>query len=224
MLRPDPDEVMDYQWLLWPDLIATVERAPGLLSPWAVAQIRALSSSREAAWMRPAPAGLQDADVTATLASVSRLLSEQVDELALLWRELGGGQAAEVLPQDLPAWLDDLLQGGKRLRPAMCHWGYVAAGADIDGPRHAEMVRAATALELLHQFALLHDDVMDESDLRRGGLAAHRQAERWHADAGALGDRATFGRNLAVLLGDLALVQAHRLVAFAEPTAARALV
>ena len=99
----------------------------------------------------------------------------------------------------------------------MCHWGYVAAGADIGSPAHAEMVRAATALELLHQFALLHDDVMDESDLRRGGPAAHRQAERWHADAGALGDKAAFGRNLAVLLGDLALVQAHRLVASLGP-------
>ena len=64
---------------------------------------------------------------------------------------------------------------------------------------------------------LLHDDVMDESDLRRGGPAAHRQAEHWHADAGALGDRAAFGRNLAVLLGDLALVQAHRLVASLKP-------
>ena len=85
----------------------------------------------------------------------------------------------------------------------MCHWGYVAAGAEIGWPEHAEMVQAATALELLHQFALLHDDVMDESDRRRGGLTAHRQAERWHADAGALGDGATFGRNLAVLLGDL---------------------
>ena len=85
---------MDYQWLTWPDLVATVERTPGLLSPWAVAQVRALASSKDAAWRRPAPGSLQNADVTATLASVTRLLSEQIDELALLWRELGGGQAA----------------------------------------------------------------------------------------------------------------------------------
>ena len=69
---------------------------------------------------------------------------------------------------------------GKRLRPAMCHWGYLASGGEIGRPGHAEMVQAATALELLHQFALLHDDVMDESDRRRGGLAAHRQAESWY--------------------------------------------
>ena len=46
VLRPDPDEVMDYQWLTWPDLIATAERAPGILSPWAVAQVRCLRPLR----------------------------------------------------------------------------------------------------------------------------------------------------------------------------------
>ena len=92
---------------------------------------------------------------------------------------LSGGLALDVLAQDLPAWLGNVLAGGKRFRPAMCHWGYLAAGGEIGWPGHAEMVQAATALELLHQFALLHDDVMDESDRRRGGLAAHRQAESW---------------------------------------------
>ena len=53
ILRPDPDEVMDYDWLSWPDLITTVERAPGLLSPWAVAQVQALAASYEEAWARP---------------------------------------------------------------------------------------------------------------------------------------------------------------------------
>ena len=218
VMRPDPDEVMDYQWLTWTDLIATADRSPGLLSPWAVAQVQALSSATGAAWRRPAPRSIQDSNVTTTLTSVTQLLSQQIEGLALLWHELGGRQPLDVLASDLPAWLDDLLQqGGKRLRPAMCHWGYIAAGADLGWPEHAEMVRAATALELLHEFALLHDDVMDESDLRRGGPAAHRQAEHWHADADALGDRAAFGRNLAVLLGDLALVQAHRLVASLKP-------
>ena len=218
VMRPDPDEVMDYQWLTWPDLIETAERSPGLLSPWAVAQVQALASATDTAWRQPAASRSQNANVTTTLASVAHLLSQQIDELALLWHELGGRQAPEVLARDLPAWLDDLLQqGGKRLRPAMCHWGYIAAGADLGWPEHGEMVRAATALELLHEFALLHDDVMDESDLRRGDPAAHRQAERWHADAGALGDGPAFGRNLAVLLGDLALVQAHRLVASLKP-------
>jgi geranylgeranyl diphosphate synthase type I len=222
VLRPDPEEVMDYQWLTWPDLVATVERAPGLLSPWAVAQVEGLSSADRFAnrngSMRLSAGNGHAADATITLSGVTRLLGEQIYELARLWRDLDDGHAPEVLAKDLPTWLDDLVrQGGKRLRPAMCHWGYLAAGAELDQPGHTELIRAATALELLHQFALLHDDVMDESDLRRGRLAAHRQAEQWHAAAGARGNSAAFGRNLAVLLGDLALVQAHRLVAMLSP-------
>jgi hypothetical protein len=110
VMRPDPDEVMDYQWLTWPDLIATAERTPGLLSPWAVAQVQALASSTDTAWRQPAPSRNQNSNVTTTLASVTHLLRQQIDELALLWRELGGRQAPEVLARDLPAWLDDLLQ------------------------------------------------------------------------------------------------------------------
>ena len=217
VLRPDPEEVMDYQWLSWPDLFTIVERAPGFLSPWAVAQVLSLTPDQTASMPQRMPTG-NTADVTVTLAGVQRLLHEQISELTRLWRDLDDGQAPDVLAQDLPAWLNDLLQqGGKRIRPAMCHWGYVASGGEIDRIGYAEMIRAATALELLHQFALLHDDVMDESDLRRGRPAAHRQAERWHAQADARGDSSAFGRNLAVLLGDLALVQAHRLVATLTP-------
>ncbi|HSL66629.1 MAG TPA: polyprenyl synthetase family protein, partial [Actinomycetota bacterium] len=54
--------------------------------------------------------------------------------------------------------------GGKRIRPAFCYWGYRAAGGDDDEP----IVRAAAALELFNTFALIHDDVMDESETRRG--------------------------------------------------------
>ena len=67
--------------------------------------------------------------------------------------------------------LTDLVAGGKRLRPAFCYWGWRGAGgADCE-----EIVRAATALELLQACALIHDDVMDGSDTRRGGPAVHRR-------------------------------------------------
>ncbi len=217
VLRPDPDEVMDYQWLTWPDLTETADRAPGLLSPWSVTQIRTIAPWDIASTQRD-PRHLHGGNATASLRAVKDLLAEQVGELSDLWHALGDGQAPDVLPHDLPSWLGDLLsQGGKRLRPTMCHWGFVAAGASVESPGYEEMIRAAVALELLHQFALLHDDVMDESDLRRGGPAAHRQAEHWHIEAAGRGDSAAFGRNLAVLLGDLALVQAHRLVGTLDP-------
>lgn len=94
-------------------------------------------------------------------------------------------------------------EGGKRLRPAFCVWGYVACGgeADLDA-----VVRAAASLDLLHVSALVHDDVMDASDTRRGVPAAHRQFEADHVAAGLRGDAGAFGRAGAILLGDLLLM------------------
>lgn len=78
--------------------------------------------------------------------------------------------------------------GGKRLRPAFCYWGYRAGG----GAHSAEIVAASGALELLHTFALVHDDIMDSASLRRGEKTT----------------RAAHGENFALLTGDLALVLA----------------
>lgn len=95
-------------------------------------------------------------------------------------------------------------RGGKRLRPAFCVWGYAACGGDP--ARLDAVVRAAASLDLLHVSALVHDDVMDASDTRRGLPAAHKQFEADHVAAGLRGDSAAFGRAGAILLGDLLLV------------------
>ncbi len=117
-----------------------------------------------------------------------------------------------------------LLAGGKRLRPAFCVWGYVAAAGlpteDALGP----LIAAAASLDILHVSALVHDDVMDASDLRRGQPAAHRQFETLHADAGWVGDPVTFGRAAAILLGDLLLMWSAEALHLAglDPVALRA--
>ena len=67
--------------------------------------------------------------------------------------------------------MEGLLAGGKRLRPAFCYWGW-RAGGGADCP---EIYVAAASLELLQASALVHDDVMDASDTRRGRPALHRQ-------------------------------------------------
>ena len=94
--------------------------------------------------------------------------------------------SAELLP-----WLaviEALLAGGKRLRPAFCYWGWRAAGG-TDCP---EIITAAAALELLHASALVHDDVMDASDTRRG-QASRAPPVRGPARRGTL---ARIGRGL----------------------------
>lgn len=97
--------------------------------------------------------------------------------------------------------LRNLLAGGKRLRAACCYWGYVGAG----GTNTEAITAAAAALELLQASALIHDDVMDRSDTRRGMPSIHRQFEAMHTERKFLGDPVNFGAAAAILIGDLAL-------------------
>ena len=114
-------------------------------------------------------------------------LRDQVDDALRQWLSDRGARLAHSAP--LIDEMTRLLEaGGKRLRPSFCYWGYRAAGG-----RHGEpIVRAAASLELLHTFAIVHDDIMDASDERRGEPTVH----------------AHLGLNAALLVGDLALVLA----------------
>jgi len=102
-----------------------------------------------------------------------------------------------------------LLDGGKRLRPAFAYWGWRGAGGgDSDA-----IVTAAAALEWLQACALIHDDVMDGSDTRRGRPSVHRQFATLHRGAGWRGEPASFGTAAAILLGDLGLIWADEMLA-----------
>lgn len=97
------------------------------------------------------------------------------------------------------------LDGGKRLRGRFCIAGHRAVAESGGGTSTLsdELVAAAAALEIFHVAALVHDDVIDNSDTRRGRPAAHRALESAHRRAGWVGDAAGFGRSGAILLGDL---------------------
>ncbi len=123
--------------------------------------------------------------------ALQAFLSRQRDVLLAAGQELLPGAES----------ISGLLAGGKRLRPAFCYWGWRGAG----GPDCAEIINAAAALELLHAGALVHDDLMDASDTRRGQPSVHRQFEARHARSHWRGSPAAFGMGAAILLGDLLL-------------------
>ncbi|WOF21850.1 polyprenyl synthetase family protein [Microbacterium betulae] len=95
------------------------------------------------------------------------------------------------------------LAGGKRLRGRFCATGWRAVSGGREVP--ASVVDACASLEVFQAAALVHDDLIDNSDTRRGRPSAHRALEAWHIDAGWTGDAAAFGRAGSVLLGDLLL-------------------
>jgi geranylgeranyl diphosphate synthase type I len=114
---------------------------------------------------------------------------------------------------------DLTLGGGKRMRPAFAYWGFRGADGRPDELKAA--LPALAALELLHAFALVHDDVMDRSALRRGRPTVHERFAAEHAGHGWRGPADQFGTAAAILAGDLCLVWADRLIGRADLPAER---
>jgi geranylgeranyl diphosphate synthase, type I len=129
------------------------------------------------------------------------------------------GSVDEALVPPLSTLRELVLHGGKRLRPAFCQWGFDAVGGDAsdgdarDGRVQADLADVCCALELLHAFALAHDDIMDDSASRRGIPTTHVQWSDRHVDQRWKGESRRFGEAVAILVGDLAHTVANRLVA-----------
>ncbi|GAA2661723.1 polyprenyl synthetase family protein [Paractinoplanes durhamensis] len=143
----------------------------------------------------------------------SRLLDAVEGTLAdFLAAQIAGLDAVDPALGGLARTTRDLvLAGGKRLRPTFAYWGW--RGATGPGEPLEPVLPALAALELMHTFALIHDDVMDESATRRGRPTAHQLFAGQHARAGRLGDSDRFGTTAAILVGDLCLVWADQLLA-----------
>ena len=101
-----------------------------------------------------------------------------------------------------------LLDSGKRLRPLFAYAGFAAAGGKLE----KSATRAMAALELLQACALIHDDLMDGSDTRRGKPSIHRHFESIHVQDQLDGFAPQYGLSAAVLLGDLALVWSDQML------------
>lgn len=92
--------------------------------------------------------------------------------------------------------------GGKRMRPVL-----TLMAADIFGADCKEALPAAVAVEMFHNFSLVHDDIMDDAPLRRGNQTVH---EKWNL-------------NTAILSGDAMLILAYQFFEEYEPVIFRSL-
>ena len=133
---------------------------------------------------------------------VEELLEQFLEQRVVELEELDPGLVAvgrEVI--------DLVATGGKHLRPAFVYWGHRATGAEHDDA----VLCPAAAVQLLHTFALLHDDVMDRSPERRGRASAYSSLADMHVRDGLEGDAEWFGIGGAILAGDLAFVWADQM-------------
>lgn len=153
--------------------------------------------------------------VPPSLLTVAELVEERLDAL-LTAESLRWSALTPDLADPLESLRSLVLDGGKRLRPAFCFWGFLAAGGDPDDER---VIQAGAAFEMLQAFALVHDDVMDGSAMRRGARTAHLEFGDRHVASAWRGEPRRFGEGVAILIGDLAHVYADRLMSSAPERA-----
>ncbi len=217
--RPNPDETDATEWIRWPDLVSRV-RSADVVEPVVGRPDPPPCCGRDDVpreWLDREDAVDSLLDAVPGRAHVSRRTGDATSWHASRER-IDASSSAFIAERryDVPEADDaiDVLHAaiseldvrrGKRLRPLFVAAGFVAAGGDPD----EAPLDAAAAVELLHTFALLHDDVMDRSAIRRGRPTAQ------HAFAPASqrrrGDADWFGVSAAILAGDLAFVWADRL-------------
>src|SRR3954454_13437762 len=153
-------------------------------------------------------AAATDPETSTALTAFARRVEARL--AALLGRERQRWAAVDADLVDVFATMDELvLAPAKRLRPSFCYWGYVGAGG---APDDSQPVDAGAAFELLHAFALFHDDVMDGSAVRRGRRTCHLAYADRHAAGNWTGEARRFGEGVAILAGDLAFVYADELL------------
>ncbi|MDA9312992.1 polyprenyl synthetase family protein, partial [Vicingaceae bacterium] len=120
------------------------------------------------------------------------------------WQELSKQVEAEINAFDFSGNPNELYDpisytmtlGGKRIRPTLCLLAAQLFGGDLK-----KAMNLAMAVEVFHNFTLVHDDIMDEAPIRRGKPAVH----------------AKWNRDVAILSGDVMFVQAYQLLAKGNP-------
>lgn len=127
-------------------------------------------------------------------------VQDRMQDLLLGYQQRAGNIAKASEP--LVASIANLVEGGKRLRALLAWWGWQGAGGAADDPR---IIDAGVALELFQAAALIHDDILDRSDTRRGQPSVHKSFQQLHDDNQWVQDGAHFGVSAGILAGDLAL-------------------
>ena len=137
-------------------------------------------------------------------------IQKKLDDFCDSRREAFGQISDDLYP--LVDFANDLLQGGKRFRALFCYWswaGAVSANLDLTEDQKDKALEAivgiCAALEMFHAAALVHDDLLDQSDTRRGKPAVHKNFENLHTSEHWAGSAERFGQAGSVLVGDLML-------------------
>ena len=153
---------------------------------------------------QPKPENLSDG-VKSEQEAYLRAVEATMSEFFAQQRTLLTAISHDALP--LLEAIESLSSGGKRLRALLSYWGWRVAGGDsiLEGSAPAPIIRAGAALELFQSAALIHDDIIDRSDTRRGKPSVHKKFETQHIQNSWVGDTFNYGLTGGIIAGDLCL-------------------
>ncbi|MFA6047536.1 MAG: polyprenyl synthetase family protein [Parcubacteria group bacterium] len=103
---------------------------------------------------------------------------------------------------------DFTMKGGKRIRPAIVYYAYLASG----GKDEEKIVDVSMSIELTHTFLLIHDDIIDKDERRHGGSTIHEQYKKIGKRLNRKKDEVHFGNSMAMLAGDMAAAMANEII------------
>ncbi|MFA9262644.1 MAG: polyprenyl synthetase family protein [Undibacterium sp.] len=137
-------------------------------------------------------------DIQATLKAFKERLDPEIE--AYFDRQLANAKKDDDLVYESLVHVKKMtLSGGKRLRPAFMYYGYLAAG----GTDRDRLLKTSVAVELIHMFLLIHDDIIDRDALRHGEPTLHERYRAWGKKYLRLEDPAHFGDSIALIVGDM---------------------
>ncbi len=136
---------------------------------------------------------------------------QKIDPLLEAYFEKKIEQAKKLDPlavEAVEAIADFTLSGGKRIRPALVYYGYLAAG----GKEEQKVIEASIGIELAHSFLLIHDDIIDRDAKRHGVPTVHERYRKIGRLVAPEKDSLHFGNSMAMIAGDMASSMAYEII------------
>ena len=132
-------------------------------------------------------------------------LKKQIDsELEMFFKSKTKQVKVDNKPEELVEIIENLkkftLSSGKRIRPILFYFGYIIGG----GKNIYEVLKTSIAIEIIHSYLLIHDDIIDQDNLRHGNLSMHYRYEKKLISEFEDKNSKHFGISMAIIVGDLA--------------------
>jgi geranylgeranyl diphosphate synthase type I len=116
------------------------------------------------------------------------------------------------IPNQMMGVYQDFCKGGKKLRGSLINLGYLSSG----GKNNKEIIKTSIAIEIIHAFLLIHDDIMDKDEIRRGAKTIHLRYQDFYNKNLSKGEANHYGLSMAIDLGDCGAFMGMEIIAGAD--------